>query len=683
MKLKQLFLLAVALLMLTVALSSCELPFDLPFDVPFLGGEQTTATEATTTTAANAPLPPITAAPNPITEVKSMRTGLRLTYKNTKTTVIEPSLAMTEGRNGVSYTHSFDAESGILTLTLFDSACVNIALSHLEKLPAPLTVRIRENNKNLEWTYEDSDEWSVLCKTADTKATPLATLCEATGFAATSAPTEKGVTLVIADNKLRFRAHNWQNEGYDFCNDAYLHSPISSNFALERLVEIESKLSDSSMSAGIHFKHADDEFPAININGTYIAALHGYNLISEVSNKGLTVNDIGRVFTRQGDGQQYVLVKVPNDKAWFCPFDEGAMECGDFSKYSRLVIGLLQNGDTLTYKDGDIDKTFTVAEKATQQQLHDATNHGVQHAYLNGTVEVDLTKNGVYNANFVDFYETYDAIYLPTVLRYLMDNVGKNDNESLCSEELDDSYLSYIQTYRFHNNGSFTLYQTVEFKADVKDVAYFGVMSQSFSYTSQMVYAPGAENCGTPTVHVPAEHEKETGSKFFYADGDYAVRSFYHFPDNTFQKGMNVGYYPYFGVATDEIRDGMVDLFGSTGQWSHLGKLYPHLYRAPSAAKGDSFSFIGYHSPITPIDKDFFAISWYFVGDDIYLSLNTDHAVAEKTVAFPNAEYLIGLSIEVDGDSKGITVHSAEVGADGIRVSSTGAGYITLKLTAK
>ena len=96
---------------------------------------------------------------------------------------------------------------------------------------------------------------------------------------------------------------------------------------------------------------------------------------------------------------------------------------------------------------------------------------------------------------------------------------------------------------------------------------------------------------------------------------------------------------------------------------------------------GEVIDCIAYRLPSEKTDDDFFAINWYFVGDEIYLSMHTDKAVAEKTVAIPNADYLTGLAITVDDASEGFTVVSDTVTADGITVSTTGAGYITLKLT--
>ena len=681
MKFKPMLSCALMLIMLALLLTACELPFDLPFlsgEATTTAAETTTEPTTTTTTASAITLPPVAASSNPIKDVKSTKSGLRLTHENGKTTMLEPELTPTAGRNGVTYAYSFDKASGVLSLTLFDAVQKNIALSHLGiELPASVTVMIRESNKNLEWAYEGRDDWAVLCKANDTKAAPLAAICEATGFAATDAETGTGVTFVISGNNLRFRARNWQNAGYDICTDAYLHSPSVDIFMQRALYEIPSTTPTDSMATGTKFKDASDEIPAINLNGTYIASYHGYYLISNVPNSaGLTEDDIGRVFTRTSDKQQYVLVKVPDGTAWFCPFDDEAMASGDFRSYGFPAKGLMKAGDILSYtNDSGRSKTITVSQDATQTQLRPAVNGVEQHAYLNGTVEVDLTKDGVYDADFVDFYETYNVLYLPAVLNFLMDNIGDNTNASTTDEGLTDYYLSYNQTHRFHNNGSYTAYQTITFHTTVSTVHYYGVMSGSFGGTEQYVYAPGSENCGTPTLH-------EKSTKSFYATGDYTIRSFYHVPDADYSKGMNVGYYPYFGTAKDEIREELMDRFGSVGEWYTSMKMYPHLFIANEVSAGDTISFIGYHVPTTRFDEDFFAIDWYFVGDEIYLSMHTENAVAERTVSIPNADYLVGLSISIEEASESFTVVSDSVTADGITVSTTGAGYVTLKLTA-
>ena len=647
----------------------------------------------TVTTAAMTTAP----APNPITAVKEMDADyishpeeLRLTYQNGTRQFIEKKLDIRTGFNSVSYTHNFDESTGILTLTLTESSLLNIANRHLGTA-APTVLRLRENAGWLEWAPATEDTWMQFCRTDNSNVKILAALTASAALGKHPDAIEgDGVTFVISGNNLRFRAHDWLRNGYDIVTDCVLQKEtVNGTFMQTALREIASTEPLSSMKTGTLFKSAGDEIPAFYMNGTYIGAGHGTYCISEVPNVGLnalTEADIGKVFTGEQD-QRYVLVKVPAGKAWFCPFDDAAMESGDFASYGYPKKGLLKKDTVLTY---DTDKTFKVSDNATQTQFRYAVNGCVQHAYLNGTIEVDLTKDGVYTADFVDFHETYNVLYLPAVLTHLMENAGKTDddgnplnsNTSHYDEAIDEYYLTYDITHRFHRNGSYTVYQTLTAKKDLNGARSFGVMSEAFDTKNdtdgkhQYIYAPGSTNLGTPTLHTKNEN------KVMYAEGDYTIRSYYQLTTPDGEKGMNVGYYPYFGVATDEAREGaLTDFDGPTGEWYNTLKMYPYLYKNDVMTEGTSISFIAYHVPTIKIDNDFFAINWYFVGDEIYLSFHTDHAVGEKTVALPNAEYLTGLTITVEDISEGFTVHSDTVGADGIRVSTNGAGYCTIKLT--
>jgi hypothetical protein len=303
----------------------------------------------------------------------------------------------------------------------------------------------------------------------------------------------------------------------------------------------------------------------------------------------------------------------------------------------------------------------------------------VQHVFLNGTEEVAI-KDGVYTADFIDFYESYDVIYLPATLQYLMDNAGLTNpdgtpylnNNSYHIEELNESYLTYTITHRFHKNGSYTVYQEVKAARYIESVSHFGVMAMPFS-GDNYIYTPGSTNYALPTLHPKAA---------VYAEGGPLLRSFYLLSTPDGAKGMNVGYYPYSGIATDEKRPEAIAGFGGTvANWYTGGKMYPHLFKKDHMDAGESYEFIGYHVPTVKIDDDFFAVNWYFVGDEIYLSFHTDKAVDEKTVALPNSDYLTGLAVTVIEASDSFAVYSATVDEDGIRVSTDGAGYCTVKLT--
>ena len=583
------------------------------------------------------------------------------------------------GYNGVTAAPG-ELRDGVLSLSLCDSAAVNIANQFLGLAPAALDLCLREAGGNLEWTPAAEEAWQVLCPIKGNAGKVLSLLCEATGYGRVTMPTEESMILVISGNTLRLRARNWVEPSKDFCTNIELHSASSNgNMMFQRFDVIPASTAEDSVavSSDTLFKNASDEIPAISINSTYISARHGYYLISAIPNAAhLTEEDIGTVLTREGDGQRYVLVKALASELWLCPFDDAAMATGDFGQYAFGTSGLLGEGDALaaerTLSSGS--RRLAVTENAVLKQFYVATNHAEQHAYLNGTVEIDLTADAVYHAEFIDFFESYDVIYLPAMLDHLMENVGWNTNDSHHEETIEEAYLSYVHTHRFHKNGSYTVYQTVRIKQDLRNVHYYGVMSMPFHGGSHYVYAPGSTNVGLPTLQTDVSVE---------ALGDWRIRSFYQLTDAAGTKAINVGYYPYFGIATDAARAAALGNKAgvSAGQWYQSRKMYPYLFMNQNMQKNDEIPFIGYHVPTVKLDDELFAVNWYFVGDDIYLSLHTDEAVGRKHVSLPNSDYLVGMTVTVDEISDGVTVHSTEIAASGIEIETDGAGYVTVKLT--
>ena len=602
-----------------------------------------------------------------------------MTFKD-GTTVTLGTAPLREGYNSVTCV-GYSLNDGTLTLTLRDSAATNIANQFLETAPAPLTVRVREVGGELAWAPEEGGEWHTFspAKPATGTASILTRLSEATEYGMASLPAEESMIFVISGNTLRFRAKNWVQEGYDFCTNAELHYARSNgNFNLTRTNVIPSSTDHASVaiSSATHFKDTSDEIPPVEVNGCILGSNHGYNLISSIPNTPeLSEDDIGAVFTRKGDGQRYVLIMATDAELWLCPYDDTAMESGDFKAYVFGKKGMIASGDALTAEDplSNGKKELTATADATLKQLFSSTNHREQHAYLNGITEVDLTKDGVYYAEFIDFHETYDVYYLPAMLESLMGNVGWNTNESYHSDDIKDVYFSFSTTHRFLKNGSYTVYETVTLDKAQGKVRCYGVMSGPFSEKDHYVYAAGSTTLGTPTL--------QEGQNA-YAKGDENVRSYYQLTDPEGTKAMNVGYYPYFGIAKDGEREAaLAATNGEVGYWYTSYKMYPYLLKGFEMEQGDSFSFIGYHVPTVKLDSDFFAVDWYFVGDDIYLQLHTDRAVERKFVALPNSDYLTGLTVTVDEATEGVTVHSTVITAEGIEIETTGAGYVFVKLT--
>ena len=703
MKTIRLLFFAVTLLSTVLLLAACFNPGTTPATTtapvttaPTTTAEVTTAptTTATTTTA------PTPVSQNPIKEVRTMPNGnVRLTYEDGKTQFLGTA-ELREGYNSVSFTYAFDADTGILTLTLIDSTARNVAADLLSIPKTTKIVRLREAGGNLEWADALADNWQVLCpyKLSARDEAVLTQLCRAVGIGKHEESLGSGVVLVIEGDKFRIRARGWK-DGIDFVHDGHLHGNSNGNFNFDLLGEISASAPTGSISAGTDvsyktFKNAKDDVAPIQMNGTYIAAGHGYNIVSVVPNSiGLTLKDIGRVFVRQSDGQKYMLIKIPGfdtgtqsgGSLWFCPFDTSSMANGNFGKYTYVTLPKnttgLKGGNTIFAED-DTTETYTIAANATEGQIHSSINHLVQYGYLNGTNEIDLTTNGVYEAEFIDIYEEYDVLYLPAVLNYLGSNVGKNDNDSLNSDEITDYYFSHRNTFRFHKNGSCVVYSTYDFKKSIT-LSYIGG-SQSIPFATRYVYMPGTKDYGVPTLH-PSSTQIEI-AKTDLVNPDVLTSSYFQLTDTKGTQAMNLGYNPFYGTAVNDIRDSYL---GTTKNPSYAGKtllvsyftsykMYPKLISHCDLKPGDFVSCISYRVPSYILDEDFFAINWYWVGDDIYLSLHTDKAVDKTVTCLP--DYMNGMGVEIYENS-GFQVNTSIIENGSLEVATDGAGYVFIKLS--
>ena len=670
----------------------------------------TTAEPPVTTTApAPATQPPVTtttpvttAAPAVVAPFKKVQTlssgALRITFEDGTMNTLG-FISLREGYNSAEVTaYSLDKATGILSLTIRESAAVNTANIFLENAPVDVTLRLREYAGNLEWASADAEDWQVLCTKGASKA--LEQLATAAGIGKHAAVTPgTGTILAIGENSLRFRATEWRT-GYHLVNDA-VYSRDSHNrfFNLSAIREVPESLAINSVSTSglTNWKGTGDDITPVNINGTYIGANHGYNIIAKIPNPGKTENDIGSVW-QKSDGQQFVLVYVTASELWLCPFDNESMASGNFAKYAAKQ--LISAGDVLTHVEtdyGGAENTFKITAAAgnpsDDMQFYVAVNHVVRRAFVDGLIEVDPTVDGAYEGEFIDFYESYDIIYLPTMLEYLMENVGRNDNDSHHTDKLTESYMTFHNTYRFHKNGATVVYTSYEVKKDIVLSIFAGVQSGAFSPDEakgegHYVYVPGTTTYAKPTLQTNSQFYVGTGSEKDGITGNLAnpdrlVTSYFQMTKPDGSKAMNLGFCPEFGYGIDENRREYLGINKNAGSnlafyfTSH--KMYPKLLSNTTMTTGTVIDFISYRIPTNKTDEDFTAINWYWVDDVIYLSLHTDKAVAERTVTLP--EYMNGMTATVIEGSTSFTVVSDMIKDNTVTVSSTDAGYAIIKLT--
>ena len=106
--------------------------------------------------------------------------------------------------------------------------------------------------------------------------------------------------------------------------------------------------------------------------------------------------------------------------------------------------------------------------------------------------------------------------------------------------------------------------------------------------------------------------------------------------------------------------------------------MYPRLIANCNLEAGTTITCVAYRLPSYVMDDDFTAINWYWIGDDIYLSLHTDVALDKTVTVLP--EYMEGMTVEVIEGSDTFMVNSESVNG-GLSVTSTDAGYAIIKLS--
>ncbi len=664
-------------LALIFALASCDTG-----DTP-----ATTEPGATEPTVTEPAVTEPTLSANYIKEAMTLSTGeIQITY-NDATTLNLGSLPIREGYNSAKVEYTLDATSGELLLSITDSADINIANQHLGIAKAPGVVYIRESKGSLEWKKVGESVWQVLCSADGSDlgdgVTPLIKLQEILGIGKTGEVTGDGAVLVVKNKSLRFRAREWK-DGTDFVMDANYGEMYNKVFNIDKLGEIPSKNAITYTGGATLYKASADDIPAIMINGTNLGGNHGYYAISAISDakKVMTEADIGSIW-KGSDGTQYVLVRTnptsSGNTLWFCPYDTTSMNTGVF-KYKPIAAG-----STLTHVSGATHTdSISVTATSKQEQLRIAVNHRSCAAFLNGNIEIDLSKSKTYKAEFIDFYDEYDVIYLPDMLNYLIANVGNNTDMSHCDEAIEGAYFTYRATYRYHKNGACVAYVSYGFHKNVELSMCVGVMAGPFSEKEHYVYVPGSTNLSTPVLQI-GKNEGGTKNTFVgtdtLANPDVLVSSYFQLTDANGTKAMNVGFNTEFGTAVDSVRRQYLSNRGqeNLGNYNNSSyKMYPALISKASLKAGSTISYISYRIPSYIMDSDFVAINWYWVGDDIYLSLHTSKAVDKTVTVLP--EYMNGMKISVVESSASFSVLSDTV-ENGITVKTTQEGYAILKLS--
>lgn len=395
---------------------------------------------------------------------------------------------------------------------------------------------------------------------------------------------------------------------------------------------------------------SDDTAP-VNFNGSYIAGNHGATLAQEVvvSSHDKTEADIGSIWT--SNSHIFMLVKVASTtKLWFVQTDSAKINEQNWIAKDASPSGTLVHISGATHTS-----TVTISSVNSSTQLTPAINNRTVKIYVDDE-EIDVTKGGVYVGKKIQTVNEYNTIYIPAMLEYLSENIGKNTNTSFYSDDITEGYCRLRLVQEIHSNASMTVYQTIRFDKQVSlstnFIAQFGKFTESSDIS---LYIPNTTNLNTLTTFV-------SGSGSYYVDiNDYAKEGIvpyrYYAFANDLEQGSAIIFDKSFGIGADEKR---IKYTTSAGGFASTGKLYPQFVSGQQFYEGTMYDGCAVRIPFKK-RTDITSVVWYWRGKDIILCIDS-HTLTNTKITLPS--YMANKKIEILDKSDSVITELAYVWED-------------------
>lgn len=437
-----------------------------------------------------------------------------------------------------------------------------------------------------------------------------------------------------------------------------LYSSANKTFNLMLLNELDNSVPKNSVEGvGQTFKAVADDVSPVYVNSafSYLGANHGNSSVQRVtfsSAHGLSEKNIGEYWT-DASNKTFLIFRIID------------------SLNINVVRWLPSSPDVFLY---ELPSTYLTNGRSTYN-ISSAV-YVVDVPCCNG-VEVkvfdekgkEITDDGIYCGKSFQVRERYNIISVQGIVNYLVGNVGNNTNTSCYSDDIKDYFCEIENIYEFKGEkGSLTYYRDIYAdKAGKYEIA--GITSGKIGE----YYSVPCSTASAITHQGSSENVLVNASN--YTNADYPPASFYQYSGSNGTRGTNIGYNVAFGSAKAETRKNAVEY--AINYYMQTYKMYPALSRTNVAA-GASISTVAYQTFFDNYDSDIPAVTWYYVGDDIYLNVNCQ-ATVDKNIELPS--YMIGKKVTVVKTDGSISIGTDFVNAKGLRIKANGYGFATLKLS--
>lgn len=440
------------------------------------------------------------------------------------------------------------------------------------------------------------------------------------------------------------------------------------------------------------WKSSDDDIAPLQIYGHHHAGgNHGYDCVDKlkVAGHGKDISDIGSVWKDEWD-KQYVLVFVYDEEylGFVCmdsdedrdPMIDGHIHAGRPFRQTKNV-----KGNTMVHVSGathtdDISVPDNIIEKSywETEQLWKGSNHTVLKLYADG-IEQDLNIDQDIAAHRIEILAEYDMIYIPSMLEYLMENVGKNDNDSQHSDAIADSYYRLSTRYQFNKNGSVSEYHTYTINKTF-ELGYGGLVQASKVEEDPYIYTP--DTVYDDLIWHNTSNNTDEGSYYMYKpqwrDSNKVPYRYFEFTDAYADKGMCLAYDRSVGWGVNAERIQHVDF---AGRYRYdTKKMYPAFISGGTLTAGTTVEGLACRIPLYKYDEDLTAVGWYWLGDDIVLMIDS-HKAVNKEITLP--DYMNNMQIQLLDKTNSVIFEQTQISECKLRYNTGGniKDYLVVQLS--
>ena len=531
----------------------------------------------------------------------------------------------------------------VLTILSFMTSCNNNALYNGKiingengKTP---TIRINPDTNQFEASYNNGITWTILEG-------------QKTG----------NVVTLISDDNIYIRSRAWTDTQDFVWHATKSQTGYNGYFNICAAYTCPKDNDPNTLPDLSLWKGCGDDICPVNINYTYIGGNHGFLCVDELTVKEhkKTEKDIGSVWL-DSNGNTYCLVKVPDQNTlWMVMFN-------DYNMSNGIMTSGMPTG-TMTHLSNATNTDSIVIESSTVTQLWQCHNNYSLKLFIDGK-EKSLDDNIAYYGERCEIITQYDIIYVPAMLQYLMDNVGKNTNDSQHSNDIKESYMTVYVNYQFNKNGSVSTYSSFSVNKNIK-VGYLGLVQSMaisetpYTYVPDTIYDKLTLNNG----------ETQDFTKNTWTSDQKCPYRYYQFADASADKGMALVYDRSIGFGKNEIRlPNLID----AGMYYSSKKQYPALISDINLASGQYLDACAVRVPLYKYDDNITSIGWYWIGDDIILMLDS-HETVNKDIELP--EYMNGYHIEVLDKTNSCNFEQTYIFNNKLRYNCTDYGYLVIRL---